>query len=109
MKSKRGIWGRFQSQSLPEIKRDEEEQSGGMQMSQYQLCVEEIKREGNILGSLELHEEAMRRLKQRSPRASDEGVANNARDIIAARRNGTDRPPPPGRRGGGCCLAHSWT
>jgi hypothetical protein len=34
-------------------------------MSQYNLCVEEIKNEGNVLGSLELHEEAMRRLNQR--------------------------------------------
>jgi len=43
----------------------EEKQDGDEQMGQYHLCVEEIKNEGNVLGSLELHEEAMRRLNQR--------------------------------------------
>ena len=32
---------------------------------QYQQCVEEIKNEGEIMGSIQLHQEAMRRLKQR--------------------------------------------
>ena len=43
----------------------EEKQDGDELMGRYHLCVEEIKNEGNVLGSLELHEEAMRRLNQR--------------------------------------------
>jgi hypothetical protein len=42
----------------------EDKQDGGEQMSQYSLCIEGIKNEGNVLGSLELDKEAMRHLNQ---------------------------------------------
>ncbi|KAL3826462.1 hypothetical protein ACHAXA_011271 [Cyclostephanos tholiformis] len=103
MIAKKIIWKRFQSS--PDGNHDgDEEQSGEKQMSQYQLCVDEIKKEGNVLGSLELHEEAMRRLKHHSPRASDEGVANG-RDV-SARRHAIDRRTGPPQTGGNIILSH---
>jgi hypothetical protein len=59
MIAKKSLWKSFKSS--PESKQDDGEE----QMSQYNLCVEEIKNERKVLGSLELHEEAMRRLNQR--------------------------------------------
>ena len=60
------------------------EQDGTVKMNQYHLCVDEIKNEGIVLGSLEMHEEAMRRLNQRlgkdrapSPRVSGEKRVKN--------------------------------
>ena len=48
----------------------------------YQQCVDEIKKEHKILGSIELHQEAMRRLKLRQQ--SNNSDSNN--DIIKQRR-----------------------
>jgi hypothetical protein len=53
-------------------------------MNQYQLYADEIKNKGNVLGSIGIHEEAMRRLNQslgknraHPPRVSEEKMANN--------------------------------
>ncbi|KAL3779918.1 hypothetical protein ACHAW5_009800 [Stephanodiscus triporus] len=59
MIAKKILWK--SSKSSPESKQDDVEEK----MSQYNLCVEEIKNEGKVLGSLEFHEEAMRRMNQR--------------------------------------------
>jgi hypothetical protein len=54
------------------------------QMNQYQLCDDEIKNKGNVLGSIGIHKEAMRRLIQslgkdraHPPCMSEEKMANN--------------------------------
>ena len=49
----------------------------------YQQCVDEIKKEHKILGSIELHQEAMRRLKLRQ-QSNNNNDSNN--DIIKQRR-----------------------
>lgn len=88
MIAKSSIWQSFVANLELENEQDgashELEKDRTDQMNQYHLCVDEIKNEGNVLGSLEMHDEAMRRLNQRlgkdlapSPRASEERRKNN--------------------------------
>ncbi|KAL3797806.1 hypothetical protein ACHAW5_009138 [Stephanodiscus triporus] len=85
MVEKSSLWKLFVS-SL-EIERNGEsleceksgEESGEERMAQYNACVGEIKNEGNVLGSLEMHEEAMRRLNKRLGKAYESRVAERRR------------------------------
>jgi hypothetical protein len=76
MTSNNSLWKSFVASLMLECDKDapvsksctsslECEKHGEERMAQYNLCVEEIKNEGSVLGSLELHEEAMRRMNQR--------------------------------------------
>mmetsp|Transcript_30822 Transcript_30822/g.53573 ORF Transcript_30822/g.53573 Transcript_30822/m.53573 type:complete len:449 (+) Transcript_30822:94-1440(+) len=70
----------------------EEEDAKGEQTSrEYHECVEEIKRENKILGSLEFHHETMRRLKQKQGaklpqdddmRSAPKGIRSFARSLV---------------------------